>query len=267
MRKWMWIVVGAVAACGDSRPPLSDAGSQPDRPSDAPADTPVVATTAITVVDLDPAPIYLAVKDGDAAWQKLDLATKPVVLHVHDRYQLLAVCAGQSAFDLGIAARVVADGATVTPTCLGAPPVSTAGQIAITGAMKQAGRLTIGRGKSKGTSPEWPFQITTTVGKHHLIAISTDNRVLVQHAVDLEESTTLPEIDVASGDDMVTHAFAVTNGNPAGELSNILQVTSALDGFLTLGGDTTNVAHVLPKAQAGGDFVQRVVVSADTETT
>jgi hypothetical protein len=262
MKKCYLPVVMIVTACSsDHHPQTVDASVVVDTPPMIDADE--TSTVTVDLEGSDP-PLFVAYQDGARAWQAIDPTTSPLVLRVHDDYQLLAVCGDASdGFDTGIQASTIDDGPTVGVPCFQFTSPATT-PVTASGTVVQPGSVSIGVTQSSAT-PNWPFSLTVAKGMHTLVAISA-TKAIVQNGLDLEADTTLPNIDISAGAALVPVTFTVADAAPGATLDTQLRESLAND-FTFLPSVPGTTAHALPASLLSNTDVQTVAVSAASATT
>jgi len=260
MKKCYLPVVMIVTACS------SDHHVQP---VDASVDTPPIdadetGPNIVTVTnDSDMPPLFLAYRDGARPWQSLD--PNATTLHVHDDYELLAVCGDTlDGFETGIQASTFSvDGPSVAMPCFQFVPddITT---VTATGTMVQPGSVSIDLTKTSKTA-NWPFSITVAKGMHTLLAMG-GGKAIVQRALDLEADTTLPTVDTSAGNALVSLAFTLTNA--ASGATTETRLTEFIGGdFMFLPIAQGSAAGVVPPSLLDANDSQGVGVFALTGTS
>ena len=223
---------------------------------------------SVTIQVFDETPVFIAYRDGTGPWQMVDQASGVYTMHIHDSYELVAVCGDSSVgFDTGFEAATFADvhGRTYVPCFSSSGPDTTT--VTVTGTMAQAGWVAIGDGTDQGMASNWHFSVDVAPGTYDLMAIA-GNRMTVRRDLAVAGAMSVANVDVASaGSPMTAIPLAVT-GTQSDETvrTEVLAITA--NEFLSLPPETTGTSvHVIPPALAVSTDHQYVEYNATTATS
>jgi hypothetical protein len=221
MRKFAGLVV--LVACGQSNnSPIIIDGAPTDTLIDGPPPGPNVVT-----LEAPDADTLITYRDGSGPWLVPPEATVGEFdLQVTNDYQVVVACNTPQGSDVTLYDRTFADGTTLFAFC-DAAPLSQPTTTAITGTMAQAGQVFMGDTANSATAP-WSFSLNETLATHDLIAIGTDNRMLIRRGIVVVGPTSVASIDVVADGTTMTAVPLTINGMQSGET-----LLTEYDFFLT----------------------------------
>jgi len=217
-------------------------------------------THAVTINGDDTTYLYLAVRDGNGPWTKLDPTATSI--EVHDDYQLIAACGdATNGFETIIQGATVADGNSVELPCFAFAPTPT---VTASGTMVQAGTVAIGLSQSS-TTPNWPFSFDVSTGAHSLLAIG-GGKAIVQRGLDFEANTTLPDVDASSGTTLGSTTFTLDHAAPGATTRARLTAFIQPD-FMFMPSAPGTTIQPLPASLLQAGDTQTLGLTAQTPTT
>jgi len=206
---------------------------------DAPADSPPPSTIELELIGS--MPTFVALRDGNGAWQMQTPGQASYSVQVTNDYEFVAVCAdGQGNFDAEWLAATAGDGRQLVFCGLTMPTGST---VDVTGRMVQAGEAQMTDFASSTTAP-WSFDLHVMPGTHDLVA-NDATRVLVRRALSIQGATTLADVDLAAGENLVPVTVEVSNTDPDDALVTSVELITSSDAAMLSDGPGSD-AMVLP---------------------
>jgi hypothetical protein len=249
-----------LAACGGSsdKPPIVLIDSQ------LAVDAPPIVTggTNVDLMSFGPAPLLLALRDGDGAWTALP-ATASSFHVAKSTYELLAVCMAGTLHQTGIIQRAADDGSQQMP-CFNFGSSTAPNTVAITGMVAQPGSVFMYDTKSGTTSP-WSYALDVTTGPHDLIAAGA-TKIAIQRGLNITVAAAEPTIDItATGTAYDQETMTVANVGAATLTSQVDWLTT--NEFAQIAGTGANV-NLIPDALLGTqDFVVLDMVATNGKKT
>lgn len=266
--------VGAVAACGDDRKALPDAGhGSGSNQHDAAIDS--APLTAVVITNTGSVPDIYEYRDGNGDWQAVDApdANGHSTIHVAKDFAVLALCAGDgSAVSAAEVYATVADnGAFIRCVTPAIGTGSAEPTFPVTGTMAQAGSLTLSRTASGTTSP-WAFTVHASSGTYDAAAFDPgETKMLLRRGITVADAPLV----VTPTFDLVTEGAAINRTTPtvANLASGVTIQTDTLlltqTSFFDLGaGSGSGEILTAPESLlAAGDFeeAEYIAFTATTE--
>ncbi len=211
MRKFVLGV--CLVACGNSNnsPIIIVDGA----PGDTSVDGPPLGPNVVTLEAPD-ADTLVTYRDGNGPWLlPPEAALGEFDLQVTNDFQVIVACTTTMGSAVTLYDRTFADGSMLFAFCDAASltqPTTTA----ITGTMTQAGQVFMGDNASSTTAP-WSFSLNETLAMHDLIAIGTDNRMLIRRGIAVVGPTSVAAIDVVADGTAMTAVPLTINGAQGSE--------------------------------------------------
>lgn len=200
-----------LAACGsDPDSVLIDASPSPDAIPQGPN------TVSLRTFG---GPQLVMYRDGAGPWLvPLEVSIGNYELRVTDAYEVVLACSTTGASDVVLHRQTFGDGATRYGFCDVPSSDPAPMTVQVTGQMAQAGQVYMTDMASSTTAP-WTFMLDVTPGTHDLVAVGTNNRILVRRDVTVSAAATLPAVDVvADGVAMTPVPLTINNGVHGGEV-------------------------------------------------
>ena len=159
-------------------------------------------------------------------------------LQVTNDYQVVVACNTPQGSDVTLFDRTFADGTILFAFC-DAASLSQPTTTAITGTMAQPGQVFMGDSANSTTAP-WSFTLNETLAMHDLIAIGTNNRMLIRRGIAVVGPTSVANIDVVADGTTMTAVPLTINGMQSGEtLSTDFDLLLTNDFAFLTGSSTT----------------------------
>ena len=244
-----------LAACGHhDNPAKPDASKTPD----ASIDTPAVGPNEVTVDLMGVTPDLIAYRDGDGPWvvpTASGAGTYPI--HVTDKFLVLAVCVDPNfGPDVELLGQTFSgDGASATVFCGYGMPMTPPTNEAVTGQMTQAGSVVLGDFAMSAT-PNWTFNLQVPMGMHDLIAVSTANKIDVQHGLNITGPMTI-NVNLANAAALTSAAYTV-NGAGSGDVVKTRTTLFTANEAATITSATGTTAMYAPASVLVGSDSQSV---------
>ena len=263
--------------------------------------TPSPPTTMVSVELVDPAPTFVAFRDGSAAWTtplpvrggtyaayhyelevtddfELVVVVAPSDMPDVASYELLATASDATDWLLGNAGAIPINGSIgplVEPPCLTAtsPPAPSA--IVVSGVMAEPGTIAIGDACASNVVGSWPFQLAVTPGDVDVLASDLEATVLAQwRHLDVSGATDLGTIDLTtSGQPLAVETLPVISPGDANQPQDFVSaLLLATTGATTLLGQTESalsasyVVPIVPPALLEPGDVQTLVIALGDTT-
>jgi hypothetical protein len=240
----------------DGKIALIDAAPDAQKP-----DAPSVGANPILIEVPDAAVALIAYRDGNGPWMTPATSASGYTLHVTDAYEVVVVCHDSTGFDAEMLAATADDGDRQLIGCI--KNIATPASVHVTGHMVQAGAVFL-YDSATSTTSQWNYDIEVPTGTQDLIAIGTNNRMLIRRNLSITAATMEPPIDVVADGTAMTPVALTISGLGSDALTTLFELTTPNGGAFFYGTSTTVQTPSASLIQ-GGD-AQYIQVSAANGT-